>query len=75
MSTGTNAPFAMEFALWLILGIDVCCIIKIPNGKKYLQKTAAHIIMEKDGNSLSVYYENPTQQEIGVLYVNEPANN
>ena len=45
------------------------------SGEKHLQKIAAHIIMEKDGNSLSVYYENPTQQEIGVLYVNEPANN
>lgn len=31
-----------------------------------IEADAAHIIMEKDGNSLNVYYENSEEQEIGV---------
>jgi len=45
------------------------------SGMNTIEADAAHIIMEKDGNSLSVYYENSTEQEIGVLYVDESANN
>jgi len=45
------------------------------SGMNTIEADAAHIIMEKDGNSLSVYYENSEEQEIGVLYVDESANN
>jgi len=45
------------------------------SGMNTIEADAAHIIMEKDGNSLSVYYENPENQEITVLYVDESANN
>lgn len=31
-----------------------------------IEADAAHIVMEKDGNSLHVYYENSEEQEIGV---------
>lgn len=44
-------------------------------GMNTIEADAAHIIMEKDGNSLSAYYENSEQQEIGVLYVDESVNN
>jgi len=40
-----------------------------------IEAEAAHIIMEKDGNTISVYYDDPSNQEVGVMYVNEPANN
>jgi len=36
---------------------------------------SAQIVMEKNGNSLSINYENPEDQEITVLYVDESANN
>ncbi len=45
------------------------------SGMNTIEADAAHIIMEKDGNSLSVYYESPENQEITVLYVDESANN
>ena len=36
---------------------------------------AANIVMSKDGNSISVSYENPEEQEIGVLYVDQSTDN
>ncbi len=45
------------------------------SGMNTIEADAAHIIMEKDGNSLSVYYENPENQEITVLYVDESTDN
>ena len=40
-----------------------------------IEAEAAQILMEKDGNGMSIGYENPTDQEITVLYVDESANN
>jgi len=44
-------------------------------GMNSIEAEAAQIIMEKDGNSISVGYENPTDQEITVLYVDQSTNN
>ena len=40
-----------------------------------IESEAAQILMEKDGNGISIGYENPTDQEITVLYIDESANN
>jgi len=36
-----------------------------------IEAEAANILMEKDGNALSAYYEDPKTQEIGILYVDQ----
>lgn len=45
------------------------------SGMNIIEADSAHVIMEKDGNSLSVYYEDPDNQEITVLYVDESTDN
>lgn len=41
----------------------------------YIEAETAQILVEKDGNGLSIGYDDPTDQEITVLYVDESANN
>ncbi|MFA5750132.1 MAG: hypothetical protein WC895_02835 [Candidatus Shapirobacteria bacterium] len=40
-----------------------------------IEAEAAQILVEKDGNGLSIGYDDPTDQEIIILYVDESANN
>jgi hypothetical protein len=44
-------------------------------GMNTVEAESAQIIMDKNGNSVSIGYENPTNQEVTVLYVDESANN
>lgn len=34
-----------------------------------IEAEAANILMDKNGNTISVYYDDPSKQEIGVMYV------
>lgn len=40
-----------------------------------IEAEAANILMEKDGNALSLYYEDPLKQEIGIMYGDQSSNN
>lgn len=40
-----------------------------------IEAEAANLLMEKDGNTISIYYDDPAKQEIGVMYVDQTANN
>lgn len=44
-------------------------------GMGSVEGEAAQIVLEKDGNTLSIGYDDPTDQEIAVIYVDESANN
>jgi hypothetical protein len=39
-----------------------------------IEAEAANLLMEKDGNTLSIYYEDPSKQEVGILYVDQSIN-
>ena len=39
-----------------------------------IEAEAANLLMEKDGNTLSAYYEDASKQEIGIMYVDQTTN-
>lgn len=39
-----------------------------------IEAEAANLLLEKDGNTVSAYYEDPQTQEIGIMYVDQSVN-